>query len=460
MARWSESQRLATAAPSSSCPSCRGTNTVTAVSAAASRVAPPPPAAQRTPPPAEAPSPPPQRWRLRAVQPAVATPITPLVNSHAPCRLASSPGDVYAVCFDASVGAPLALALAADGAALRAAAPLRHAPPLPLFACATAALGDTLFLFGGVARADLELRSPRSDVLFAIDGLASDLSRDIRITRVAAPSVSGGGAPAPQGRIGAAAVAHGGSLFIIGGAAVPPRGWSASDGANAAHAGLWDCWRYTPRDVRRPGDGGGELTQLPLSGAAPSGRPGLWSAATVLLPARGEALLLGGQSNAGYSADVFALHLATGVVRCLAPPPLAMSSSSRPSARACAAAALLPDGHTVLYAGGGTGDADAADAWLFDADTHAWTRVNTDDDIRDDDDDDDASDDDDDDDAPRIALRQDMLLYTAPCGDSEEEERGGVARVVTWGGGGATMATRSSAFSSLMRVLLLEADAR
>jgi hypothetical protein len=46
-----------------------------------------------------------------------------------------------------------------------------------------------------------------------------------------------------------------------------------------------------------------------------------------------------------------------------------------PPARGGASAALLPGGSRVLFAGGGTADADVGDAWLFDLPSHAWMRL-------------------------------------------------------------------------------------
>jgi hypothetical protein len=166
----------------------------------------------------------------------------------------------------------------------------------------------------------------------------------------------------------ACAAAHGGSFFLLGGACMPDANHPPGE---SGLSGMWDCWVFTPDDAAHPA-AGGAWRQLPLTGARPPGAtPGLHIAAAVLLPPTGELLLLGGQTNVGYSSEVYAVNLATGVVRCLAPPP----GCAVPPARGAASAALLPGSRRVLYAGGSTADADAGDAWLFDLPSQAWLRL-------------------------------------------------------------------------------------
>jgi hypothetical protein len=292
---------------------------------------------------------------------------------------------------------------------------------------ASAPMGDTLLLFGGVtltARAG----TPFGADLWAIAGLLAAGHAG------AAPPPPPARVPlegddAPVRRVLAAAAVLDGVFYVVGGgthaSAAHPAGVSG-------HAGLWDCWAFTPFDAARPA-AGGAWRPVPLTGARPPGdAPGLFGAAAVALPHAGEILLFAGQTNVGYSAEVYALRVATGAVRCLAPRP----GEPRPSPRMAAAAALLPGAATaprVLLAGGGTAVEDAADAWVFDAASHGWSRVAMD--------------------HPRAqppmapgvaptfgpppVFGQQTIVGLAPAEDAAGAARGGataVADVVAWGG--------------------------
>jgi hypothetical protein len=239
----------------------------------------------------------------------------------------------------------------------------------------TACLGDVILMFGD----QRPIRRPgasgdnEDDVLhlWALRPFSS--SAPPSAIRVAVRPAADGGAPGR--RQFAAAACSGGRLYVVGGARLgamqppfeiePPLG-----------AALWDAWVFTPTDARLP-EAGGAWEALPLHGDAPAGDPpGLRGAAAVVLapedPAAAQLLLFGGYTNAGLSADVFAVRLATGQVKRLDP---SDAAAPRPAARAHAAAVLLPGGRRVLLAGGGSEFADEVDAWLFDIQERSWTPV-------------------------------------------------------------------------------------
>jgi hypothetical protein len=244
---------------------------------------------------------------------------------------------------------------------------------LPATACpwgmsASAPLGDTLLLFGGVTPLAL-VGTQYSNELWAVSGML-DVGRD------AAPPPAPARVPvaageAPVRRVLASAAALGGVFYLVGGSTHA----SAAHPAGASgHAALWDAWTFTPRDAARPA-AGGAWARLQLSGARPAGDvPGLVGACAVALPQMGEILLIAGQTNIGYSGEVYALNVASGAVRILEPP----HGTPRPSARMGASAALLPgDVATprVLFTGGGTNTVDAADAWVFDVVSQRWSEI-------------------------------------------------------------------------------------
>jgi hypothetical protein len=248
---------------------------------------------------------------------------------------------------------------------------------LPLTRSAGAALGDTILLFGGIPSDAVLGVHPFGDALWAITGAAealSDGTSPARVARVPACAAADADGVPPR-RISAAAAAHAGRFYVLGGARMPDGG--AHPAGRSGLCALWDAlWEFTPDDAANPG-AGGTWRKVPLTGARPAGaRPGLFGAAAALLPASGELLLLGGESNDGFSQDVFSVHLASGAVRCLAPPP---GCAAAPRPRAAASAATLPDGARVLYAGGGGQGWDAGDAWLFDVRTHGWAPLAFDD---------------------------------------------------------------------------------
>lgn len=168
-------------------------------------------------------------------------------------------------------------------------------------------------------------------------------------------------APPPQRRSSAAAAAHGGVFYLLGG---------MGDECGEATRGFWDLHAFTLADPARPA-AGGSWTALRLRGAhPPSGGygPALWGAAQVQ---RGSTLyLIGGRTHSGYSAEVYAVDLPRGAVRCLAPAP----GGTVPRGRLGAAAVQLRDGR-LLLAGGGDAQVDTRDAFTFDLGTHAWRRV-------------------------------------------------------------------------------------
>jgi hypothetical protein len=407
-----------TAPPPGACPTCK--------SAQLGVVAPPPRddaaaaaplAAERTPAPrgvnddgsAAAAKQQQQQWQLRTVFALSRSRCSAIPTSDscvAPCSLASLPRDAAVFPTMLLQAKPVQrqtpsllrfpdawrVAAAASGAVVGP-PPARHIVPLhpaaardaatlaalPLTRSAGAALGDTILLFGGIPSDAALGVHPFGDALWAITGAAealTDGTSQARVARVptrAAVAADG----VPSGRVSAAAAAHGGRFYVLGGARMPQRG--ARPAGRSGMCALWDAlWEFTPDDAASPG-AGGTWRKVPLTGARPAGaQPGLFGAATALLPATGELLLLSGETNEGLSRDVFSVHLASGAVRCLAPPP---GCAAAPRPRTAAAAATLPDSARVLFGGGGapSNGWDAGDAWLFDVRTHAWTALPIDD---------------------------------------------------------------------------------
>lgn len=241
----------------------------------------------------------------------------------------------------------------------------------------TASLGDVILLFGD----QRPLRRPGASGeddgdnalhLWALRPFPSNAPPSA--IRVAVRPAADGGEPGR--RQFAAAACSGGRLYVVGGARLGATQSSPFDVEPPPGIALWDAWVFTPADARLP-EAGGAWEALLLRGDAPAGDPpGLRGAAYVMRapddPAAAQLLLFGGYTNAGVSADVFSVRLATGEVTRLDP---SDATAPRPAARAHAAAVLLPGGRRVLLAGGGSEFADAVDSWLFDVQERSWTPV-------------------------------------------------------------------------------------
>jgi hypothetical protein len=390
MSAWEAAQRAQAGGgggggPPATCPSCRRSG---------AHAAPRNPAAQaatRVPAPSPPSTPPPRPRALVYSMPSREGLVCPGRTSDGG-RSAPLPSDGACLWFGEAAAAPwdaagppaatLCLLRPPGGAGSGSVSCIALDAPLPRDAAARAPAvgwmpaGATLLSFSGM----LPVASSQRDDGGGIRCSASLLALRVRISGAdagATPSIVPSSTPLPCGRFGAAAAVHGGAFYVFGGA---KRASAAAAAADWPLEALWDLHRFTPADASRPW-AGGAWAAVPLRGAAPPARgrggtgavgtaagPGLHSAAAAQ---RGRELYLFlGRTNAGYSTDVFVVDLPTGDVRCLAPP-LGLPA---PPPRAAATAAPLPCG-AFLVLGGGTGDADADDAFTFDPVTHAWARV-------------------------------------------------------------------------------------